>query len=310
MVRNWTVKTKQIKKKKKTKTGKIIKSSATKYGGYLLNPNASSHSQTEIVDLNNARERVMTINREIDRRKLHRQAEGLRGGGFNSEATSFVLSLPKDVYQPTDKEWRKIAENAVKDVAKANDLSARDLWQQSAVVLHREKSDKKNTHLNIMIGNIHKNEYVKGITQFKSTHAVKQSFNKSMLNLGVDHKKYTPKNSKTGNKPLFVARNDNLKDLENEISFAEIEQNSLKRKFAEIFEKLGNKLRGYIKATIEKDEELAKEQAVEIANDIDKIEPAEARFEAEKTAIETDEALGKETLKTEVNERKRRRRRR
>ncbi|WP_415899285.1 hypothetical protein [Neptuniibacter sp. QD48_11] len=218
MIKNWTVKTKQIKKKTRIKKdGKVVKtinSSAFKYGCYLLNKKAQSHYHTNIIDLNKAPQRLAQINAQITSRKLHRQAAGLRGGGINCEATSFVLSLPKDIKQPTPKEWQKIAMKVVKSLEEPTGISANELWQQCVAVLHEEPSKDKNNHLNLMIGNVHDNEYCKALTQHRSTYAVKRAFNQAMLELGIDHMKYLPQKSKIGDKPLYAARAEKLKQQE------------------------------------------------------------------------------------------------
>lgn len=218
MLKNWTVKTKQIKKKARIKKdGKVVKtinSSAFKYGSYLLNKKAQSHYNTNITDLNKAPQRLAQINAQITSRKLHRQAAGLRGGGINCEATSFVLSLPKDIKQPTPEEWQKIAMKVVKSLEEPTGITAHKLWQQCVAVLHEEPSKDKNNHLNLMIGNIHDNEYCKALTQHRSTYAVKKAFNQAMLDLGIDHMKYLPQKNNTGDKPLYVARAEKLEQQE------------------------------------------------------------------------------------------------
>ena len=227
MVKNWTVKTQQIKKKRKLKSGRILKSGAFKYGQYLLNEKANSHKKTTIIDLNNAAEKICEIERQIHERTLHRKTEGLRGGGINMEATSFVLSLPKDVKQPTPEEWRKIAADALKAVAKATGIPVSDLAKQAACVLHQEDSENKNTHLNIMIGNVRNNEYLKPLTQHKSTYAVKQSFNASMLALGVDHKLYEPVRPKSGNVPLWLARERKIEEAKDKLHKVNLDNKAL-----------------------------------------------------------------------------------
>ena len=216
MIKNWTVKTAQIKRKRKTKSGKTLKSSAMKYCKYLLNEKANSHHKTTIIELKKNASSICEIERQIHERKIFRQATGLRGGGFNSEATSFVLSLPKDVYQPTDNEWAVIAAKAVEELSNVTGVPVKDLWKQSVVVLHKEGSKNKNNHLNLCIGNIYNNDYIKSLTQLKSTYAVKQSFNKSMLSLGVDHKEYEAKKPNRGNKPLFAAREEKAMEMATE----------------------------------------------------------------------------------------------
>jgi hypothetical protein len=199
MIKNWTVKTKQITK---GEDGLIS------YNNYLLSNTVSAHHDTVITDLNNSHFAPSAIINEVNTRRADRKKKALRGGGVRNYGTSFVLSLPDDVYQPTPKEWKKIAANAVKDIAKTNNLDPRELWKKTSVILHQEPH-KKN-HLNLILPNVNNLQVTKGITQLKTTFAVKNSFNDSMLKLGVDNREYMPKNKNVGDKPLYIARLENL----------------------------------------------------------------------------------------------------
>lgn len=322
MIKNWTVKTKQIKKKnrvkRKGKADKVIKSSAFKYASYLLNQNAKSHYSTNIVDLNDSPKRLVEIEKQFLNRKIYRQANGLRGGGINCEATSFVLSLPKDVKQPTHSEWRKIAARVIRSLESTTGISAKDLWNQSVIVLHEEPSDAKNNHLNIMIGNVHDNEFCKALTQHKSTYAVKKTFNEEMMRLGVDHKKYTPNKTKTRDKPLYIARAEKLKEQEEIIK---IKNNDLNHKRTNLdilkqeVEYLIESFKNWIKSFKDNDYDMAVEYAECIEEAAYTVE--EENFEILEKITETAEIIeDEESAKREVREeekvstRTRRRRRR
>ena len=243
MLRNWTVTTRQIKKKRKiiekdlegnVLSSKTITSSALKYGSYLLNGKTASHYNTNIIDLNQAPLKIANIEKQEALRKLHRQAEGLRGGGINDVATSFVLSLPKDIPQPSPDQWKSIGKKVVKKLAEINGIPAQDLWNQSAIVLHEEPTQDKNNHLHIMVGNIYNYEMQKSLTQYKSTIAVKTTFNEAMLALGVDHRRYEPKEKNVAKKPLYVARAEKTERRE---AKALEKINTLMGKFTEIIRK-------------------------------------------------------------------------
>ena len=257
MLKNWTVKTEQIKyKNKNKKTGKVRQSSPEKFVSYLLNKKHSRHLTTNIVDLKDSLSATMEIEKAIIERKIYRKEQGLRGGAINNPATSFDLVLPKDVKQPTVDEWREIGKNAVRAIAKANGLDAKEVWKKTAMVLHEETDANKKSHITMMVGNIYDNLSCKGMTQLKTTYAVKESFNASMLKIGVDHKQYTPQ-TRNQNKPLWLAREEKQKKaLVNIKNF---------------FESYLKKLRDFYKKITEEDQDLAlelSENLSDLTNDL------------------------------------------
>lgn len=201
MLKNWTVKTKQIKNKD---IGLI------KHFNYLKDKNRPSHYFTEIHDLNNSNDRIKEILNAIESRKAYRKENGLRGGGVSNYATSFVLSLPRDIAQPTAEQWSKICDIALKELSKTVDLTFEEIKLKSVIVLHDEqKSLDKTNHCHILTSNIHNNEVVKSISQFRATHAMKQGFNKGVLEvLGISNYDYMPKSITQIDKPLYVSRNE------------------------------------------------------------------------------------------------------
>jgi hypothetical protein len=136
-----------------------------------------------------------------------RRKEAKRGGGIRNYATSFALSLPKDIPQPNTSQWRKIAVEAIKAIALANNLDAREVWKNTCAVIHVENQKGKNNHLHLVVSNTHAGVFCKGITQRKTTLAVKKSFNLSVKKeLKTDHRHYMAKNNNCRNKPLWAAR--------------------------------------------------------------------------------------------------------
>ena len=207
MIKNWTVKTKQIKKKEK---GFI------NYINYLKDENRPSHYNTRITILN---DRSSNIIDEVDKRKIYRKNNSLRGGGVSNYATSFVISLPNDIQQPTEMEWKKIGLYAVKTLSKKLKLDYEQLKKLSHIVLHDESNNhNKHTHIHISVSNIINNKVVKGISQYRATHAVKQSVNHAVKHLlAVDHANYTPKYKNKQNQPLWAYRAEKAYRLENKL---------------------------------------------------------------------------------------------
>lgn len=291
MLKNWTVTTKQIKKSAK---------GIQNYKNYLHKKSDPAHAGTTIVPLKDSGEACQAILSSVDDRTTFRRENGLRGGGVRNYATSFVLSLPRDVKQPSEKEWKKIAANAVKAIAATNGLDAKELWKNTIAVMHFEKT--KNNHLHLSVGNVHNNEVVKGISQLKTTFAVKQSFNKSMLDLGVDHKQYVPYTNGV-KKPLWKAREEKL---EEEIKKFEKEKklfNKLKKQLNKFSVLLGK----HLKKLLDNHDEQALQQSAELVVDqvenIGEISPKAANVAA-KEAIKTESEYFDETIKEEVSKRK------
>jgi hypothetical protein len=205
MIKNWLVKTKQIKKSSK---GFI------NYVNYLKDENRSSHAHTRIVILNDS---AANIVKAYDDRKLYRQDKGLRGGGVKNLATSFVISLPNDIKKASDSEWAKIGDFAIKRLSEELNINFDILKKHSHIVLHDESKDPdKHSHLHVSVSNIIDNHVVKSISQFKATHTVKESVNSSVRNvLGVCNTTYTPKRNNVPDVPLWAARAAKAKsDLE------------------------------------------------------------------------------------------------
>ena len=196
MIKNWIVKTKQIKQGEKGFLNHV---------NYLTDNNKASHEYSAITVLNNGAKNIL---KEIDKRKVYRNAHGLCGGGVCNFSTSMVLSLPRDIKQPTAQEWRKIGLYTIKEIAKKNNIDFEKLKNVSHIVLHNESaSPSKPSHLHILISNVLDVDVIKGISQKKTTYTAKKAFNYSVKKLlNEDNNQYLPINKKTKNKPHFVAR--------------------------------------------------------------------------------------------------------
>lgn len=186
MIKNWLVKTKQIKKSK---------SGFQSHVNYLINEKKPSHIGTSIQVLNDGSQNIL---KEIDDRKIYRQENGLRGGGVVNYATSFVVALPTDIKQPNSDEWKQIGLYGIKKIADRIGVDYQDLKKISHIVLHEEEN--KPSHIHVLVGNVLNNEVIKGVSQFKATHEFKKSVNYSVKKLlNEDNNDYVPESK---SKPL------------------------------------------------------------------------------------------------------------
>lgn len=208
-IKNWTVKTKQIKKKD---IGLV------NHFNYLKNEKRASHFYTNIIDLNNSDEKLINILNQIEERKKYRQENGLRGGGVSNLATSFVLSLPRDIEQPNEDQWRTLAGLSIKQLSIDIGVDFKKLKDNSVIILHDESSSPdKSSHVHIMISNVIDGQVIKPISQYQGTYSIKQGFNRAMRQvMKLDNKNHMAQNENVGDKPLFAARAEKaaLRELE------------------------------------------------------------------------------------------------
>jgi len=253
MIKNWTVKVRQIRNRGfKKKYKKVInKDGSVKYKvingkgrkvvdgfinhvNYLKDETRPSHNNTKItVLLNNAH----NILNAIEDRKNYRKSKGLVGGGVRNFATSIVCVIPNSINQPKNiSEWSKISLRVIFDIAKATNLPFDLIKKHTHIVLHDESSSPdKHSHIHVLVSNVINNEVVKAISQRKTVHAIKMGFNKSVkVVLNEDHKNYVPKTPKNFDKPLWLARQDKNLQLENDAKEIEEEINQKKLKLSKI----------------------------------------------------------------------------
>lgn len=222
MIKNWTVVTKQIKKKS---------SGLINYVNYLKDGKRPSHHHTNITVLNDASKEIV---KAVDDLILHKIDNKIRGRREpNNYATSFVLALPKDIKNPTVEQWKIIADDAVENLAKALDIDHEKLKKLTHIVLHDEQ--KKASHVNLVVSNVIDKQLVKKISQYKATHTVKTSLNSSVKRLlGVCNTEYTPSSEnalKQRSKPLFVARQETAEKLDEKISKMTLALDVLKKSY-------------------------------------------------------------------------------
>ncbi|HCE1979873.1 TPA: hypothetical protein NGS68_003183 [Vibrio parahaemolyticus] len=108
-MKDWIVSVEQ-KRIKPKKSDSARKNSSIKNAiSYLLNEHHKNHYRTKITDLNDAHIVLNNMLNQVDLRKLNRSDLG-SGGNVSNIASSFVLSLPADLYHPSVEEWNKIHE--------------------------------------------------------------------------------------------------------------------------------------------------------------------------------------------------------
>jgi hypothetical protein len=282
MIKNWLVKTKQIKKKK---------SGFQSHVNYLINENKASHSGTTIHVLNDSSQNILN---EIDNRKLHRQEQGLRGGGVSNYATSFVISLPVDIKQANPEEWKQIGLYGIKKIAQKINVDYKDLKNISHIVLHEEEN--KPSHIHVLVGNVLNNEVIKGVSQFKATHELKKSVNYSVKKLlNEDNNDYIPK-SKNKNLPGWLVKSLKAEKIMNDFK-------DFKDSINKWFDNLTNKKNVYLaskKAALDFDKfdvDIGDKLPEKILNEIESIEEMPEMPEHEKVTPKTKRKRRRRTKK-------------
>lgn len=199
MIKNWTVKTKQIKK---GSDGFI------NHVNYLQDTARASHQYTDITILNDA---AASILQSVEDRAQYRADHKLTGARYvKNYATSFVLSLPRNINQPTKNDWHNIIHFIITRIAKQNDIDREHLKKHCHAVLHDEsKSIDKHSHVHLLVSNVIDNQVIKSFTQYRTTHLIKMTFNRAVeLAVKESNLKYQPKNTNVRDKPLFAARSE------------------------------------------------------------------------------------------------------
>ena len=253
MIKNWTVKVKQIrnsgyrkKYKKVINKDGSVKYKATSANGrkvingfinhvnYLRDKNRPAHKDTKITVLLNNAQNILNA---IEERKFFRQSKGLVGGGVRNFASSIVCVIPNCINQPKNiSEWSKISSRVIFDIAKTTNLPFDVIKKHTHIVLHDESaSPDKHSHIHVLVSNVINNEVVKVISQRKTVHAIKMGFNKSVkVVLNEDHKNYVPKSPQNFDKPLWLARQEKNLQLENDAKEIEVEIKQKKLKLSKI----------------------------------------------------------------------------
>lgn len=183
-IKNFIVKTKQIKKGKAGLHRQLR---------YIHDQNRPSHKHTIIKPIISG---TKLVNAYDERREM-RINQGIRGGGVSNHATRFIIAIPKEISHPTFDQWKIILTEIITSVADRNGLDRKELAKHCEAVIHDESQSGKNSHIHLVMSNIINCEFVKGITQFRTTHAIKMALNRSVKKVfKVDHRFYVPKNPK------------------------------------------------------------------------------------------------------------------
>ena len=275
MIKNWIVKTQR-------------KKDFISHIHYLKNKQAESHYYSDIYTLLDNSKKIL---RSIEDRKAKRKLDGLRGGGIVNEATSFIISLPRDIKQPTVREWKKILNIVIKEmvvdinlsIKKQNSkelkkrqnpqykskksimplVSYKDIIHHSVAVLHDESaSPSKHSHVHLILSNVIKNEVIKPISQHAAIYAAKKGINKAVLSvIGVDHSTYIPHNQNTLKKPNWVIREEKIINTEKKL-------NLLKKSFKNIQQEMSSWAKTFLADIFI----IAERKAKKAASSIDDIE--------------------------------------
>lgn len=198
MLKNLTVVTQRIKNKS---------DGLVQYTNYLINNNAKSHKNTEIIpiSLNSTnKQSIKDFMLNNIRRTMEFDLNNKKGGRkVESYGQSFVFSLPSDFEKPSKEQWSSIRLEVLGKTLKTLDLNKEDfnlLANSCFCVAHNQK----NPHLNIIIPRIFKKtdgELIRLDTIDKKAFLIsaKNAFNDAALkHLALDFKKYEPQNTNTG----------------------------------------------------------------------------------------------------------------
>lgn len=235
MIKNWVVTTRQIQHRgikysydsviaangrtkyiRKKESGRRVQNGFTNHVYYLSNKNSPSHRYTKISILLDNAKNIFNANIGRDR---YRYENKLKGAKHNNFASSFALTIPRSLKnQPAKSDFIEISKRLIKDIAGATGLPINVIKKHTHIVLHDESaSADKSSHLHVLVSNVIDNAVVKSISQFRTTHAIKQGLNASVKQLlNEDHMDYVPIVSNKKKKlPLWVARQEKNILLEN-----------------------------------------------------------------------------------------------
>ena len=247
MLKNWIVKTKQIKNKEKGFLSHV---------NYLLDAKRASHHFTSISVLTGNAKKIIQA---IEARKVFRRKNGLRGGGVSNFCTSFILTIPRDIEQPSKSDWKKVLTLIYKAIANEIGVEPITIKRHAFAVLHDESSSPdKPTHVHLLISNVIDDIYQKKITQYAVTHSVKGALNNGVrLTVGEDNYKYTPKRRQKYDKPQWIVRLEKADLIEKKV-------NQLKSVYQSVFKSIQHWANNYLASLPIPSEKHANEVALEL----------------------------------------------
>ncbi|WP_032096690.1 MULTISPECIES: hypothetical protein [unclassified Alteromonas] len=292
MLKNWIVKTTQIKNKE---TGFIA------HVNYLIDEKRPSHHYTNISVLVNNADAIVSA---VDERQKNRKLKGLRGGGVRNYCTSFILTVPRDIKQPNKKDWQKIIQLTLSKIASETGLDIKLIFKHCVAVLHDEsKSTDKSSHVHLLVSNVISNEFQKSITQKAVTLAVKNALNEGVLKtVGENNIDYTPKRKQRYNKPSWAFRQERNEEIEKKLK-------ALKSAYRSVISSIKDWTNHYLTSLIKQSES----KANDVSNKLDHIGTlsanAEFAFDPTIKMIESQNlSMPEKTKVTPKRKRKRRKR--
>ena len=131
-LKNWTVKTKQIKNSI---------SGLRKHKNYLMSKKVSSHLDTMISDVGKIDAQFINIKQQV-RLAEKQKGKETRGRKKSSFATSFMISLPADI-QPTTDQWQAIGLDIIVAIAKELQEYREPLRDEDGKVIKEPVLDSK-----------------------------------------------------------------------------------------------------------------------------------------------------------------------
>jgi hypothetical protein len=161
---------------------------------YFMDAKHPNHIKTEkILEVFGSPKSAMMMSASAELYRAQQRLKRRGGRPPSSEAVEFVLELPKGL-RPTEKEWRAIVADVMKEVAETCDIAdVAKLSQTTRAVVHQQDQtitrDKKTgritgsgDHCHLMIGKFTpKALYLRNLQRKTCTNAVKAAFSKATL---------------------------------------------------------------------------------------------------------------------------------
>ncbi|MEZ8379058.1 hypothetical protein AB6C48_09520 [Vibrio splendidus] len=216
MLKNWTVITESTK-------------SVLAREKYLNDAKHKNHRNTEaILNIFGSEDTSLNMMRNCNKYTLY-QANRRRGGRPPTPAIEMVFALPKGI-RPSSREWRKILNIIMRNLASSLEVTGKDLAQITRAVVHQQAQSHEvrgsGDHLHLLLGKFTNDlVYLRDLQRKSTTRLVKQAFNIAILEvMCIDHRSYSPNKSYLGQakrrapqwQVKAARRNQEIDDKENE----------------------------------------------------------------------------------------------
>lgn len=186
-IKNWFVRSERVKDKH---TGLI------RYAKYLIDEEHANHKNTsQIIPIFGNIENFIKLasNEAVTLDLSNSQRKG--GRPTQSYAQSFVFGLPSSVAKPTPEQWKLIAKDVIREIAKKLEIDLNDLNGKVFANVH----DQDNPHLNIVVSRVIKGKALKALDQKGTIGIAKKAFTASSLaRCGLDVSEYVPLQTNLG----------------------------------------------------------------------------------------------------------------